>query len=145
MNSPMYFWLIAFVALGAVEAATAALTSIWFAVGALAAFVAAALGAGIWVQVVVFILASAAALAATRPLVRKFTAGRKEATNADRVIGQSVRVTEAIDNLAPSGAVYVDGKTWTARSSDGSFIREGAMVRVVSLKGVTLFVKEEEH
>lgn len=145
MNSPMYFWLAAFVVLGVVEAATAALTSIWFAIGALAAFVAAALGAGIWVQIAVFILASAAALALTRPLVRRITAGKKVPTNADRVIGQSARVTEAIDNMAPTGAVYADGKTWTARSSDGGFIREGAMVRVESIQGVTVFVKEEEH
>ena len=49
---PIYFWLTAFVVFGVVEAATVNLTSIWFALGALAALVAAALGAQLWLQAV---------------------------------------------------------------------------------------------
>ena len=39
------FWLVAMVLFGVLEAVTVGLTSIWFAVGALAALIAASLGA----------------------------------------------------------------------------------------------------
>ena len=66
-------------------------------------------------------------------------------TNADRVLGQTAKVTEAIDNIAPSGAVYIDGKTWTARSADNRPIPAGALVTVTAMEGVKLIVKEEEQ
>ena len=141
----MYFWLGAFVLFGVVEAATAGLTSIWFAAGALVALIATALGAQVWLQVTIFILASAAAIAATRPLVRRFGKRRKVATNADRVLGRTARVTEEINNLIPTGAVYVDGKTWTARSAGGGPIPSGAMVTVLAMEGVKLIVREKEE
>jgi len=144
MGAHLYFWLGAVVVFGIVEAATAGLTVIWFAAGALAALVAAALGAKLWLQVTVFILISAAALAATRPLARRLTKGRHIATNADRVLGAQAKVTERIDNTAPSGAVYADGKTWSARSADGRIIEAGELVRVVSMEGVKLIVNKEE-
>ncbi len=143
--NPMYFWLGAFVLFGVVEAATAGLTSIWFAAGALVALIATALGAQVWLQVTIFILASAAAIAATRPLVRRFGKRRKVATNADRVLGRTARVTEEINNLIPTGAVYVDGKTWTARSAGGGPIPSGAMVTVLAMEGVKLIVREKEE
>ena len=143
--NPMYFWLGAFVLSGVVEAATAGLTSIWFAAGALVALIATALGAQVWLQVTIFILASAAAIAATRPLVRRFGKRRKVATNADRVLGRTARVTEEINNLIPTGAVYVDGKTWTARSAGGGPIPSGALVTVLAMEGVKLIVREKEE
>ena len=142
--NPMYFWLGAFVLFGVVEAATAGLTSIWFAVGALVSLIATALGAQVWLQVTLFILASAGAIAATRPLVRRFAKRRRVPTNADRVLGRTARVTETIDNLIPTGAVYVDGKTWTARSAAGGSIPSGTMVTVLAMEGVKLIVREKE-
>ena len=64
-------------------------------------------------------------------------------TNADRVLGQTARVTETIDNTVPTGAVYADGKTWTARSASGRVIPKDAMVKVQRMEGVRLFVEEE--
>lgn len=144
IDLPVWLWLIALVLFGIVEAATAGLVCIWFAVGALAALLAALLGAGLAVQAVVFAAVSAAALALTRPLVRRMTAGRAVATNADRVLGAAAKVTETIDNENSAGAVYVDGKTWTARSADGSVIPAGEQVEVASMEGVKLYVKRSE-
>ena len=139
---PMYFWLAACVLLGVAEAATVNLVSIWFAVGALVALITAALGAPLWLQVTVFILASALSLALTRPLARRLLARRRVPTNADRVLGQTCEVTEAIDNTAGTGAVYVDGKTWTARSRSGAPIPAGTLVRAQAVEGVKLIVTE---
>ena len=113
--------------------------------GSAAALIGALLGAGIGVQAALFIAVSAAALAVTRPLVRRYTAGKAVPTNADRVLGGTGKVTEVIDNENSTGAVYVDGKTWTARSADGSVIPEGAVVEILRMEGVKLFVKKQEE
>ena len=58
------------------------------------------------------------------------------------MLNAAARVAEAIDNTVPVGAVYVDGKTWSARSENGEPIAVGAMVRVKRMEGVRLFVEE---
>ena len=115
-------WIGAIVVFGVVEAVTAGLVSILFVPGAVAALIAA--------------------LAATRPLVRKLSAGRAVPTNADRVLGEQGKVTETIDNENSTGTVYVDGKIWTARSADGTRIQAGSQVEIQRMEGVKLFVRE---
>ena len=145
MNVMSWLWLGGVVLLGAVEAATAGLVSIWFAAGAVAGLIAAWLGAGVAAQVVLFAVVSAAALAVTRPLVRRYAAGKAVPTNLDRVLGDTGRVTETIDNARSAGAVYVDGKTWTARSDDGAVIPQGTTVHILRMEGVKLFVRKIEE
>lgn len=145
MNVMSWLWLGGVVLFGAVEAATAGLVSIWFAAGAVAGLIAAWLGAGVAVQVVLFAVVSAAALAVTRPLVRRYAAGKAVPTNLDRVLGDTGRVTETIDNARSAGAVYVDGKTWTARSDDGAVIPQGTTVKILRMEGVKLFVRKIEE
>ena len=145
MDLMSWVWLVAAVLFGIVEALTAGLVSIWFVAGAAAALIGALLGAGTPIQAALFLAVSAAALAATRPLVRRFAKDGTVATNADRVLGQTGKVTEDIDNVSSTGAVYVDGKTWTARSADGSVIPAGAAVQVLRMEGVKLFVEKIEE
>ena len=135
-------WVGAMVVFGVLEAATVGLTSLWFVVGALSGLIVAMCGGAIWLQIAVFFVVSIAALIAARPLVVKYINQSTVATNADRVRGSTARVTEAIDNTVPVGAVYVDGKTWSARSENGEEIAEGTMVRVTRMEGVRLFVEE---
>lgn len=138
-------WLIAMVVFLAIEAITVGLASIWFAVGALVAWICALLGAPILLQIVVFLIVSAAALYFTRPLVKKYINGKVVPTNADAVIGKECRVTETVDNVAGTGAVYVDGKTWTARSADDEIIPEGELVSALRIEGVKLIVEKTEE
>lgn len=137
-----WYWLGAIVFFGVVEGVTAGLVSIWFVLGAAAALIAALLNATLTAQFAVFLIVSALALIATRPLVKKLRAGKPVPTNLDRVIGAAGRVTETVDNSIASGAVYVDGKTWTARSADDSILPKGQMVRIVKMEGVKLFVEK---
>lgn len=144
MNTLVWFWLGATVLFGALEIATSGiLVCIWFALGALAAMFSAFFVESFVVQLVVFLLVSAAALALTRPLVKKYTQA-KTPTNADRLLGRTAQVTEAIDNEKGLGSVFVDGKTWTARSISGEAIAEGTSVTVEALEGVKLMVKVSE-
>ena len=137
-------WIGAIVVFGVAEAATAGLVSIWFVGGSVAALLAAAFGGPLWLQFVLFLAASIALLAATRPLARK-AHEKVVPTNADRVLRHSARVTETIDNESAAGAVYIDGKTWTARSEDGTVLAKDNMVEVVRMEGVKLFVRKKEE
>ena len=60
------------------------------------------------------------------------------------MIGALAEVTETIDNRRASGAVYVDGKTWTARSAGGGVIPAGERVRVRRIEGVKLLVEPDQ-
>ena len=71
----------------------------------------------------------------------KLSTGKAVPTNADRVLGATGKVTETIDNENSSGAVYVDGKTWTARSADGSVLPAGSRVEIRRMEGVKLIVE----
>ena len=133
-------WIAAVIIFGVTEAVTAGLVSIWFVLGAVAGLITAVLGGSIWLQVVLFFIVSIATLVATRPLVRKLSKKGQVATNADRVLGGTARVTETIDNTIPTGEVYIDGKTWTARSQSGAVIAAETLVTVIRMEGVKLYV-----
>lgn len=137
-------WIAAVIVFGVVEAATAGLTSIWFVLGSVAGLIVAVCSGAVWLQLVLFFVVSIAALIATRPLVSRLMKKDIKPTNADRVLGGIARVTERVDNDVPTGAVYIDGKTWTARSADGTVLLPDEMVRVLRMEGVKLIVEREE-
>ena len=79
------FWLAAAIIFAVIEGLTMGLTTIWFAAGSAVALIAALLGAGIPVQVVLFFAASILLLVFTRKLfVKKLHTGT-EKTNVDAV------------------------------------------------------------
>lgn len=141
-NMMTMIWIGAIVVFGVAEALTAGLVSIWFVIGSAAGLIAAICNGPLWLQIVLFFVVSVITLIATRPLVAKMLTKDGVATNADRVIGNMARVTEAIDNTIPTGAVYIDGKTWTARSAHDEIIAVSEMVRVVKMEGVKLIVEK---
>ena len=144
MNFAAIGWFALTVILLIAEAATVTVISLWFAAGALAAMVTALLGAGLWVQAVVFVLVSAAALTALRPLVRKHLTPKLTATNIDSVIGSVGIVTGTIDNLNATGQVKLNGMEWSARSTSGNTLEVGTKVRVDKIEGVKVFVSPAE-
>lgn len=134
-------WLAALILFAAVEAVTVGLASIWFCIGALAALIASLLGAGIWVQIVLFLAVSFLALLLVRPLARKYLTPGRQATNADRVIGAEGVVTQTIDNLKGEGQVNLSGQIWTARSGEEQkTISPGTKIRVLRIEGVKVYV-----
>ena len=142
MQMPV-IWLIAVVVLLIIEAVVPGLISIWFALGALAALVAALLHAPLWLQVVWFLLVSIASLILTRPLAAKDVNSRVQPTNADVLIGRECVVTEEIDDLRGTGAVTVGGKVWTARTGqDEVRLAKGEKARILRIEGVKLIVEK---
>lgn len=133
-----YLWLALGVCLTIVEVNTTALVCLWFIIGSAGAFLASLLTENLLLQVAVFAFVSAAALYATRPLVKKYTQRKVVATNADMLIGQLVSVTQ---DITPSqkGRVVAGGISYLA--SADTEIHTGAQVLVVSIAGNTLKVK----
>lgn len=143
MSTMTIFWLIFAVVMGILEACTAQLVSIWFAIGGVAACITSLFTDSIIIQVVVFVAVSAIALAVTRPIVKRIKRRDVEPTNADRYIGKRATVLTAIDNDKAQGMVKVDNEKWTARSADGQPIPEGEGVTVTAIEGVKLIVSKQ--
>ena len=134
------FWLVLLILFLVAEGATAAVTTLWFAAGALVAMVAALLGAEMWLQVVLFAVVSVALLLALRPLLKKYIEPRKVKTNIDALIGVQGVVQERIDNLAGTGKVKIGAMEWSARSHTGDPIETGTVITVEKIEGVKVYV-----
>lgn len=133
-------WLGLVVLFLIMEANTVSMTTLWFAVGALAALITSALGGQLWLQMVVFLGVSGLLLALLRSFVCRYFTPRLAKTNVDAIIGQTGRVVESIDNTDGHGRVKLGGMEWTARSEAGEVIPEGTLVTVCRVEGVKVFV-----
>ena len=138
-------WLIFVGVFCLVEAATAGLTTIWFAAGALAALLVSLAGGGLWLQIFVFLAVSVALLVLTRPLAVRYLNNRAVRTNADSLIGKKCLVLEEINNLMETGQVKVNGMTWTARAADETqIIPADAEAVIEKIEGVKLIVRQQQ-
>ena len=90
-------WILAAIIGGALEMALPGFVVLWFAVGALVAALAAAIGLGINVQLTIFMLVSVALFAGSRTIFKK--AFMRNASNmktgVEAMVGQEAVVTEA--------------------------------------------------
>ena len=134
-------WIGLMVLFGIVEASTVNMVSVWFVGGSLVGLIVNLLGGNVWLQIGAFLVVSGGLLACLRPFVKKYVTPKKIATNADMVLGRTAYLTEAVDNLRGTGALKLDGKEWTVRSTDESVLPEGTLVKIVKLEGVKLYVE----
>ena len=135
-------WLAAIVLFVIIEINTMALTTIWFAGGSVAAFLAALLGASVKIQLVLFLIVSGILLFFTRPFAAKYINKGTVKTNAASLIGKKARVTVEINNQLSQGAAVVSGQEWTARTEhDEDVIPAGEMVLIKEIRGVKLIVE----
>ena len=141
METTFICWLAVFVLLIVIELATMGLTTIWFAGGAVAGFIASMLGANVVIQAVVFFVVSIVLLIFTRPFAVRYINSNKTKTNIDGLIGQEALVLEEINNIRETGCARLEGKEWTARSVDDTVIPADTVVIVERIEGVKLIVK----
>ncbi|EOT22522.1 hypothetical protein C805_03371 [Eubacterium sp. 14-2] len=137
------FWLIVVVVMAVIEIITLGLTTIWFAGGALVAFLASLLGAGLLMQTILFIVVSVILLAVTRPLAVEFFNKGRIKTNAESLIGETAVVQQEIDNLRAKGMVSINGQEWSARSVDNEIIPNETLVEIMEISGVKLLVRKK--
>ena len=136
------FWLILVAVMLVIEIFTMGLTTIWFSLGAVAAAIAAGLGAPLWVQLLLFTVVSVVIMILVRPFALKVMDRNRTKTNIDEVIGKQAEVIEPIDNQKEQGKVRFRGVEWMARSVDGSTVAAGDVVTVEEVSGVKLLVKK---
>ncbi|MCB5388446.1 NfeD family protein [Blautia glucerasea] len=135
-------WLGILAVLLVIEGLTTALTTIWFAGGALAAAIAAGVGMGIVPQLLLFFCVSLVLLLFTRPAALKLMNKGTEKTNVEGLLGKSAVVIQQIDNLAQTGQVRINDIEWMARTSDDSVtIPVGTVVVIEAVHGVRLIVR----
>ena len=137
-------WLGILAVLLVIEGLTTALTTIWFAGGALVAAIAAGVGMGIVPQLLLFFCVSLVLLLFTRPAALKFMNKGTEKTNVEGLLGKSAVVIQQIDNLAQTGQVRINDIEWMARTSDDSVtIPVGTVVVIEAVHGVRLIVRPQ--
>ena len=134
-------WIGLFIILLIIEVFTVGLTTIWFAIGALAAAGVNTLGANLIIQVIVFLAVSIVLMIFTRPWAAKHL-------NKNRLskIGEIIKITERVDNLRQTGRSIVDGQEWTVRShKDSEILETGDLAKIVAVSGVKLIVEKYEE
>ena len=141
METTSICWLVVFILLILIELATMGLTTIWFAGGAVAGFVASMLGANVVIQAAAFFAVSILLLFFTRPFAVRYIKSNKTKTNVDGLIGQEALVLEEINNIRETGCARLEGKEWTARSMNDTVIPKDTVVTVERIEGVKLIVK----
>ena len=140
----VWLWITVFIITIIVELATpSALVSIWFSLGALISLVLSFFDVSLWIQLIVFIVASAISLVILRPIAARHAKVHTVATNYDAVVGKIAVVTEEI---TPNkwGHVSVQGVDWSAKGQDEITIETGTKVKVLAVEGVKLIVKKQE-
>lgn len=129
-------WAVIAAGLAILELSVGTLVCIWFAVGCLAGMVASRLSAPIWLQLILFLVASTVCLLAVRPiLLKKMKFQPKEMRG---MVGKHLIVTEAVKD--GSGVGLLGDVTWRLKAKEE--IEEGKEVEVTEVKGTTLYVKE---
>lgn len=142
--SMVLFWLAVMVIMLIIEIATLGITTIWFAGGALVAFVLAMFNVPFLVQIFVFLIVSFILLIFTRPVAVKYFNKDRARTNVEGMIGRQAVVMSEVDNLQGIGRVTVGGQEWSARTTqDGIVLPVGAVVIVKNVNGVKLIVEEK--
>ncbi|WP_431948583.1 NfeD family protein [Actinacidiphila sp. bgisy167] len=134
------WWLIAAVGLGIPLVVTAMPEFGMFAVGAVAAAIAAGVGFGITAQVLTFVIVSVAGVAVVRPLANRSRAQRPELrSGVDALKGRQAVVLERVDEHG--GRIKLNGEIWSARALDaGRAFEPGESVDVVEIEGATAVV-----
>jgi len=121
MDTMIIIWFVVIILSAVIELNTMDLTSIWFSVGGLLAFVLALIGVSPTIQVIVFIGGSIGLIFAVRPVARNYFRTNSISTNADRLIGKVAICTKEIP-VGERGEVKIDGKYWLAITSGDSNI-----------------------
>ncbi|WP_127841927.1 NfeD family protein [Actinomyces wuliandei] len=139
------FWIGGSLVFAVIETLTADLTFLMIAGGALGGGVAAALGASLPVQVIVFAVVSTLLLLAVRPWARRRMASTapQMRTNAEALVGSPATAITVVDDQG--GRVRLSGGEWSARlapaaaGQDGP-VDPGAAVTVTQIDGAVAIV-----
>jgi membrane protein implicated in regulation of membrane protease activity len=135
-------WVILAALLAVGEVMTLSFLLGLFALAAVLAGVVAALGGGLVIQLLVFIVASLASVVLIRPVAKRhLRTPARIRTGTAALVGAKAVVTERVDDLG--GQVKIGGEVWSARAfMEGQVIEPGVRVEVARIEGATALVVE---
>ncbi|MBO5394495.1 MAG: NfeD family protein [Clostridia bacterium] len=142
MPIEFWVWLGVIVVAVVVEMITLDLVAIWFAAGAVVPFILSAFeGTPLWLEIVLFVVASGLLIAFMRKVAQKLLYKNSDGkTNTDMFKGQTRKLLKSI-TYDKSGAINFNGVVWTAITEDGSEIKAGQYVDVLRIQGNKIIVK----
>jgi membrane protein implicated in regulation of membrane protease activity len=134
------WWLIVVAALGVPLVVTAMPEFGMFAIGAGAAALTSALGAGTVAQFVVFLAVSVLLVVFVRPVAMRSLRSRPQVRmGIEALTGATALVLEQVDEHG--GRIKLQGEVWSARSLDpGQVFAPGQQVSVAQIDGATAIV-----
>lgn len=136
-------WTLACVLALILEMSTGTFYLLCFAVGAAVSIVFSLLAVPLWLQVLIFAVASIASILLVRPMLMKRIHPEKysRVSNADALIGREGTVIEPITASSP-GYVKIDGDEWKAIGKDGATFQKGDRVTVVHRESIIVTVRQ---
>jgi membrane protein implicated in regulation of membrane protease activity len=137
-------WLVVAAVLGVAELMTTTFALGIIAIGALVAAGVGAMHLAIPLQLLAFVVASAAGLGFVLPIARRHVKQPPLLkTGPAALVGRSARVLEEVTEHG--GRVRIGGEEWSARSYDESLIIPvGRVVDVMQIEGATALVYPRE-
>ena len=137
-----FIWLAVAAVMAVVEVVSFGLITMWFVIGALAAFAANLLGADLLVQIVVFLVVSVCASWPAPVFVKYRDRGKQEETHPCRQTARSW--WKDVDNEGLTGRVETDNRmTWAAPFRRRLVHPPGAVVRDRGQESVKLIVERK--
>ena len=115
---------------------------ICFSIGAVFAAIAAVVGGGFYVQLLVFAVFTLVSLFWVRPFAQRYLhkGEDRRVSNADALLGRQGRVVETV-KADGFGRVQIDGDIWKAVTNETADIAEGANVKVVGRESTIITVE----
>ncbi|MCI9063157.1 MAG: NfeD family protein [Clostridia bacterium] len=136
------FWLVTAGIFFVAEIATTGFLIFWLGLASLISMVVSFFTANVYIQTVVFVVASTIFMVFTRPILDKFFKirdSKSTPTNVYSIIGKKGIVIEKINNIDYTGKVKVAGELWSAISSED--LDAGTHITVTEVDGVKLRVE----
>ena len=117
---------------------------ICFSIGSVFAAITAALGGGIYLQLLMFAVFTLISLFWVRPFAQSYLHKGEDnrVSNADALINRQGRVVETV-KADGFGRVQIDGDIWKAVTNEPADIPEGRNVRVVGRESTIITVVSE--
>lgn len=142
-DHPWAGWVGLALILAVVELLSLDLVLLMFALGALAAAVAAGFGAPLWLCLLAFVIVTLGMLFFVRPtMAKKLHAGPDLSTGYEAIAGRTAVVDETVNHY--QGRVAIMGEIWTARTEDpAASFDPSTEVTVVRIDGASLIVSRK--
>ena len=115
---------------------------ICFSIGAVFAAITAAVGGGIYLQLLMFAVFTLISLFWFRPFAQRYLHKGEDnrVSNADALLGRQGRVVETV-KADGFGRVQIDGDVWKAVTNESADIPEGSNVRVIGRESTIITVE----